>query len=335
LENSSATLSHPLGFVRVYCKILEASIQFVFSFSDKPPFSSPTSTVSLLQPASLFFFFFFFDFSVYESAAVYSIVTQSQLPKGMATVHLTTSSILAGSLSSFEGLRPSKVRISTVALKQVGSSLSSFRSLVVKASTTVAPKYTSLKPLGDRVLVKTKPAEEQTVGGILLPSSAQSKPQGGEVVAVGDDKKVRPYKIDTSVTGTQVVHSKYTGTEVELNGSNHLILKEEDIIGILETDDIKDMKPLNDYVLLKVADAEEKTAGGLYLTSAAKDFKPSTSTVIAAGPGCLDGNGDRTPLPVSPGDTVLYSKFSGNDFKGTDGSQYVALKASELMGVLS
>lgn len=53
-------------------------------------------------------------------------------------------------------------------------------------------------------------------------------------------------------TGTQVVYSKYTGTEVEFNESNHLILKEEDIIGILETDDIKDMKPLNDYVLLKV-----------------------------------------------------------------------------------
>lgn len=57
--------------------------------------------------------------------------------------------------------------------------------------------------------------------------------------------------------------------------------------------------------------------------------------MIAVGPGCLDGKGDRQPLPVSPGDTVLYSKFSGNDFKGIDGSQYVVLKASELMAVLS
>lgn len=57
--------------------------------------------------------------------------------------------------------------------------------------------------------------------------------------------------------------------------------------------------------------------------------------MIAIVPGCLDNEGYRTPLPVSPGDTVLYSKFSGNDFKGTDGSQYVAFKASELMGVLS
>lgn len=52
--------------------------------------------------------------------------------------------------------------------------------------------------------------------------------------------------------GTQVVYSKYAGTEVEFNGANHLILKEDDIVGILETDDIKDLKPLNDRVLIKV-----------------------------------------------------------------------------------
>ena len=54
-------------------------------------------------------------------------------------------------------------------------------------------------------------------------------------------------------TGTQVVYSKYAGTEVEFNGSNHLILKEDDIVGILETDDVKDMKPLNDRVLIQVS----------------------------------------------------------------------------------
>ena len=54
-------------------------------------------------------------------------------------------------------------------------------------------------------------------------------------------------------TGTQVVYSKYSGTEVEFNGSNHLILKEDDIVGILETDEIKDLKPLSDRVLIKVS----------------------------------------------------------------------------------
>ena len=53
-------------------------------------------------------------------------------------------------------------------------------------------------------------------------------------------------------TGTQVVYSKYAGTELDFNGSKHLILKDDDIVGILETDDVKDLKPLNDRVLIKV-----------------------------------------------------------------------------------
>ncbi|KAA8534749.1 hypothetical protein F0562_029809 [Nyssa sinensis] len=254
----------------------------------------------------------------------------------MATAQLTASSFSGRSLPSFEGLRPSTVRVSLVApLRQGGLTLRSFRRLVVKAATVVAPKYTSIKPLGDRVLVKIKTVEEKTVGGILLPTTAQTKPQGGEVVAVGEGRTIGKNQVDISVkTGTQVVYSKYAGTEVEFNGLNHLILKEDDIVGILETDDVKDMKPLNDRVLIKVAEVEEKTAGGLLLTEATKE-KPSIGTVIAVGPGLLDEEGNRKPLSVTPGSTVLYSKYAGNDFKGGDGSDYIALRASDVMAVLS
>ncbi|KAF5743116.1 20 kDa chaperonin chloroplastic [Tripterygium wilfordii] len=251
----------------------------------------------------------------------------------MATAQLTASSIsvTARNLTSFEGLRPATFgRMKTGALSE-----RLFRGLVVKAATVVAPKFTSIKPTGDRVLVKIKTVEEKTDGGILLPTSAQSKPQGGEVVAVGEGKTLGKTKVDISVkTGTQVVYSKYAGTELEFNGSNHLILKEDDIVGILETEDIKDLKPLNDRVLIKVAEAEEKTAGGLLLTEATKD-KPSIGTVIAVGPGPLDEEGNRKPFPISQGSTVLYSKYAGNDFKGSDGSNYIALRVSDVMAVLS
>lgn len=254
----------------------------------------------------------------------------------MATTHLTASSISASSLRSFEGLRPSTVKISSVGALRPGSlAQRSFRGLVVKAATVVAPKYTAIKPLGDRVLVKIKTPEEKTVGGILLPSSAQSRPQGGEVVAVGEGKTIGKNKIDISVkSGAQVVYSKYAGTEVEFNGTNHLILKEDDIVGILETEDVKDLKPLNDRVLIKVNAAEEKTAGGLLLTEATKE-KPSIGTVIAVGPGTLDEEGNRKPLSISTGNTVLYSKYAGNDFKGVDGSDYITLRASDVMAVLA
>jgi chaperonin GroES len=257
----------------------------------------------------------------------------------MATTQLTSaaSSISAKGFASFEGLRASNVvNVSSFTpMKQNGLSLRSFPGLIVKAATTVAPKYTSLKPLGDGVLVKIKAAEEKTSGGILLPTTAQSKPQGGEVVAVGEGRTIGKNKVDISVkTGTQVVYSKYAGTEVKFNGSNHLILKEDDIVGILDTDDVKDLKPLNDRVLIKVAEAEEKTAGGLYLTDASKE-KPSIGTVIAVGPGPLDEEGKRKPLSVAPGNTVLYSKYAGNDFKGADGSNYIALRASDVIAILS
>ncbi|KAL9242176.1 hypothetical protein vseg_016202 [Gypsophila vaccaria] len=254
----------------------------------------------------------------------------------MAASQLTSATVSSRCLPSFEGLRTSSVKVlSFVPSLKSGLNHKSYRSLVVKAATVVAPKYTSIKPLADRVLVKIKEPEEKTSGGILLPTTAVTKPQAGEVVAVGEGKTVGKNKIDFSVTtGTQVVYSKYAGTELEFNGSNHLLLKEDDIVGILETDDVKDLKPLNERVLIKVAEAEQKTAGGLLLTEASKE-KPSVGTVVAVGPGPLDEEGNRKPLSLSLGNTVMYSKYAGNEFKGKDGSEYIALRASDVMAVLS
>jgi len=210
----------------------------------------------------------------------------------MAATQLTASPVTmsARSLASLDGLRASSVKFSS--LKPGTLRQSQFRRLVVKAASVVAPKYTSIKPLGDRVLVKIKEAEEKTLGGILLPSTAQSKPQGGEVVAVGEGRTIGKNKIDITVpTGAQIIYSKYAGTEVEFNDVKHLILKEDDIVGILETEDIKDLKPLNDRVFIKVAEAEEKTAGGLLLTETTKE-KPSIGTVSAHLISCPFGESD-------------------------------------------
>lgn len=85
---------------------------------------------------------------------------------------------------------------------------------------------------------------------------------------------------------------------------------------------------------MQVAEAEQKTAGGLLLTEATKE-KPSVGTVIAVGPGHLDEEGNRKPLSVTPGNTVMYSKYAGNDFKGKDGSEYIALRVSDVIAILS
>ncbi|ONK61939.1 uncharacterized protein A4U43_C08F35120 [Asparagus officinalis] len=249
-----------------------------------------------------------------------------------------SGSVVTGKVPSFDGLRLSKPTFaapSSVGASGLGVVQRSYRGFVVKAATVVSPKYTSVKPLGDRILIKIKTSEEKTQGGILLPTTAQTKPQAGEVVAIGEGKTIGKAKVDISLeTGKQVVYSKYTGTELEFNGANHLILKEDDVVGVLETEDVKDLKPLNDRVLIKVAEAEQKTAGGLLLTEATKE-KPSIGTVVAVGPGTLDEEGNRKPLTIAAGSTVLYSKYAGNEFKSADGSDYIALRASDVMAVLS
>lgn len=92
-----------------------------------------------------------------------------------------------------------------------------------------------VKPLGDRILVKQVEAEEKTSGGIVIPDTAKEKPQQAEVVAVGDGKR----KSDGSVIplsvkkGDRVLYGKYSGTEITIGGQDYLIVKEEDILGIV------------------------------------------------------------------------------------------------------
>ncbi|RKX77486.1 MAG: co-chaperone GroES [Spirochaetes bacterium] len=86
-----------------------------------------------------------------------------------------------------------------------------------------------IKPLGDRVLVKIEESEEKTPGGIYIPQTAQEKTQTGIVKAIGDDKDA----IKVSV-GQKIMYDKYAGTNVKLNGEEHLILKMSDVLAILE-----------------------------------------------------------------------------------------------------
>jgi chaperonin GroES len=94
----------------------------------------------------------------------------------------------------------------------------------------------SVKPLGDRVLVQ--PVEEQEVkkGGIIIPDTAKEKPQEGKVVAVGtgkrdDNGKLIPFEVKK---GDRVLISKYGGTEIKIDGKDYLIMREDDILGVIE-----------------------------------------------------------------------------------------------------
>lgn len=94
----------------------------------------------------------------------------------------------------------------------------------------------NIRPLHDRVLVKRIAEEEKTKGGIIIPDTAKETPVEGEVVAVGagrkdDAGKVVPLELKA---GDRVIFSKYGGTEVKIEGEEHLVMREEDILGIIE-----------------------------------------------------------------------------------------------------
>jgi chaperonin GroES len=93
-----------------------------------------------------------------------------------------------------------------------------------------------IRPLQDRLIVKRVEEEEKTKGGIIIPDSAKEKPLEGKVIAVGngkilEDGKVRPLDIKVN---DRILFGKYAGTEIKIDGEEHLMLREEDVLGIIE-----------------------------------------------------------------------------------------------------
>lgn len=93
-----------------------------------------------------------------------------------------------------------------------------------------------LKPLGDRIICKAVSAEEVTAGGIVLPDTAKEKPQEAEVVAVGPGATLDSGKVaqmDVKV-GDKIIYGKYSGTEVKVGGEEYVILRQEDVLAVVE-----------------------------------------------------------------------------------------------------
>jgi chaperonin GroES len=94
----------------------------------------------------------------------------------------------------------------------------------------------NVRPLRDRILVKRLEEAEQRVGGIIIPDTAKEKPQQGKVVAAGtgrvtDEGKILPLDVKT---GDRILFGKYSGTEIKLDGEEYLIVREDEVLGILE-----------------------------------------------------------------------------------------------------
>lgn len=93
----------------------------------------------------------------------------------------------------------------------------------------------NIKPLGDRIVIKVLEKEERTKGGIVLPDTAKEKPQKGEVLAVGSGEIVDGKKIPLELkVGDNIIFSKYAGTEIKIDNVEYLILRQSDVLAILQ-----------------------------------------------------------------------------------------------------
>jgi len=93
----------------------------------------------------------------------------------------------------------------------------------------------NIKPLGDRVVIKVLESEETTKSGIVLPGTAKEKPMQGEILAVGSGEIVDGKRVPLELkAGDRVIYSKYAGTEVKIDGAEYLILRQNDVLAIVE-----------------------------------------------------------------------------------------------------
>jgi chaperonin GroES len=192
-------------------------------------------------------------------------------------------------------------------------------------------------PKRDLVLAKVADMEEKTTGGILLPTAAQTRPTSGDVVALGDGQ-VGPKQHEFSLkVGDTIIYSKFGlgATDLEVQGAEHILIREDDVIGIMPrsaatADDIPELRPIGDRVLLKVLEQGAVTVGGVILPDSAKE-RPLSGVVVRTGAGKQGDDGKRVPLKVKEGDRVVYFKYAGDAMETPDGSKYIVLHESDIL----
>eukprot|EP00210_Caulerpa_lentillifera_P000520 g503.t1 len=207
-----------------------------------------------------------------------------------------------------------------------------------KSGLQIPDKITKVSPKGDFVYVKCDPEEVKTLGGILLPGSAARKPTSGTVMDLGDGRigQKDNYKFFVK-KGDSVLYSKFgfAYTELTYKEEDYLLIKEDEVIGIMPkpnpiADDVVELKPLSDRVLVKVDRSENVTSGGVMLPDSAKE-RPLSGVVVRTGPGKRKEDGSIEKPKVKKGDKVLYFKYAGEQMETTKGDEFVVLRQNDIL----
>ena len=205
---------------------------------------------------------------------------------------------------------------------------------------SVHPFSPQLTPTGDYVLAKVAAAETTTAAGVMLPVSAQRMPTSGDVVSTGDGNlpgatAAVPMELKA---GDTILYSKFGlgCTDLLLQGDNHILLRAADVIGTMprtgaRAEDVPELKPLGDRVLLKVQESASVTAGGVVLPESAKE-RPMAGEVVRTGPGKWDEEaGKRVEPKVKAGDRVLFFKYAGDALETPTGEKFTVVHESDIL----
>jgi chaperonin GroES len=174
-------------------------------------------------------------------------------------------------------------------------------------------------PLNNFLLVQIAGLKEQTEGGILLTGKAKIKKTEGKVISVGPGKTHQDSGVvfDMPVSpGEGVVYGKYDGTEIELNGQKHMLIRDDDILVKFQGDELtlEAADVTRDNVLVYVERKEMATEGGILIAKSSKsENRPSTGEVVKVGPGRIAADGTLMVMEVEVGDMVKFRDFAGNE----------------------
>ena len=193
-----------------------------------------------------------------------------------------------------------------------------------------------VKPLNNFILVKVAEAIEKTDGGILLAGKAKIEKTEGLVVSVGPGKT----HVDSGIliempvsNGDRVVYGKYDGTEIDLSGEKHTLIRDDDILVKFSGDQLTldTVDVTADNVLVQVDLKERATEGGILIAkSSTSETRPSTGTVVKVGPGRRASNGELMAMDVDVDDMVKFRDFAGNEVQ-IDGEEYSVVRMADII----
>ena len=193
-----------------------------------------------------------------------------------------------------------------------------------------------VKPANNFILVKIADAVEKTEGGILLTGKAKLKKTEGKVVSVGPGK-THPETgavFDMPVSsGESVMYGKYDGTEIDIDGARHTLIRDDDILVKFTGDSLTldNVEVVRDAVLVHVETKERATEGGILIAkSSSSETKPSTGKVVKVGPGRYATNGELMEMEVSEGDYIKFRDYAGNEVE-IDGEEFTVVRMMDIL----